>query len=1046
MIITMNTKRILALILTLLLCVNLFSLNISAATPGNPQAYYIPTTEALYNTTNDNFKSHWTKTGSTFLFEDSDGTFSVVADINAEYFCIYKLDANMEIVATHIVEKVLPKFGGVTRDAAGKYYVFVGKDVEESDVTTKNLCLLRYSEAGVLEEQNLFNDPTPAPGNGDGVRIPFDAGGCSLTVSGDKIMVFFDREMYKSDDGANHQRSWSRVYNIDTLSALEGWGTHWSSHNFFESVIPISNGFALATQGDAYNYRGYVASVLTSSSSRKTKELLGFKGTAGINTTFAQLGGIVQSSTGFIVAGTYENGNEDEWDWWIHTASRNLMVQVLNTEMTTATEPIYLTDFNDKNLYNVGNVRIVRIGSTDEFVILYELFDGSSKYLSTHMIKIDKDGEVLERTQLPDFRLNFYDRLIYSELTEKINWITSKNNSMVIYSFDPNVAIATGTDDISVIVKSTGGNVITDATITMNDSEYIGQTFTRNDDKLQKTLPYGNYNVTISAPGYKTSDATISVDGRNLIEISLMGGWFGFIMQDSSHTPINGVEVYFEDGTFFTGDGHWISDASKPTGTYKLTFKKEGYLNIVSNETSFDGTHQWYGYSWEKVMHKTGNFSIELKDYKNAAIQNFTVYLDGSETAYTATNGVLNFNDIEAGSHSVKIVADGCADIYDNFVFDTNGMVKSYTANTYVTEVTPSQTTAIIEKGGTLNITATVSPSNADDTSLTWVSSNNDVATVTDNGNISAVAKGFADITVTANDRGTVSATCVITVVDKDTLRKAIDTANAKEESDYTTASWVDFIAKKNNAIMIANNASSLQEAIDAAKAELTAAIDALMPKEIEVDKDALRKAIDAANAKEESDYTTASWADFIAKKNNAIVIANNASSLQEAIDMAEAELTAAIDALMPKEIEELKLSIAISSSMQDATNGDSLKYDALWNATVRVNGESDQEAYDQFNSSNFNIKEYGVFYGTSTSAVERWNELATNPTLSASLKKTVFGAVAEGETEINMFTTYGFRLRNCPKSAVRAAAFYVIYEFGGKTITVISAVDAINK
>ena len=155
---------------------------------------------------------------------------------------------------------------------------------------------------------------------------------------------------------------------------------------------------------------------------------------------------------------------------------------------------------------------------------------------------------------------------------------------------------------------------------------------------------------------------------------------------------------------------------------------------------------------------------------------------------------------------------------------------------------------------------------------------------------------------------------------------------------------------------------------------------------------------------------------------------------------------TLTADGFTPNVPAELQLSIAISSKTEAASSGDTAKHDIVWKATVLVGGLSDETAYEAFNSSDINILEYGVFYGTSSTVVGKWADLDTDPTLASTLRKSVFGAVAEGETEIDMFASYGFRLRNCPKTAVRAAAFYVTYELNGITKTIISGIDAINE
>lgn len=78
-----------------------------------------------------------------------------------------------------------------------------------------------------------------------------------------------------------------------------------------------------------------------------------------------------------------------------------------------------------------------------------------------------------------------------------------------------------------------------------------------------------------------------------------------------------------------------------------------------------------------------------------------------------------------------------------------------------VTSVTLSKTSAEMEIGNTLQLTATVSPSNATDKSVTWGSSNSSVATVTPTGLVTAKAEGSANVTASCGGK---SATCKVTV------------------------------------------------------------------------------------------------------------------------------------------------------------------------------------------------------------------------------------------------------------------------------------------
>ncbi len=89
---------------------------------------------------------------------------------------------------------------------------------------------------------------------------------------------------------------------------------------------------------------------------------------------------------------------------------------------------------------------------------------------------------------------------------------------------------------------------------------------------------------------------------------------------------------------------------------------------------------------------------------------------------------------------------------------DGNGVVD-------VTGITLDETEITLTEGEYYNLTATITPSYANDHSMEWTSSDNEVATV-DNGYVSAKAEGEATITVTTGNGKT--ATCTVTVKPKE--------------------------------------------------------------------------------------------------------------------------------------------------------------------------------------------------------------------------------------------------------------------------------------
>jgi uncharacterized protein YjdB len=83
------------------------------------------------------------------------------------------------------------------------------------------------------------------------------------------------------------------------------------------------------------------------------------------------------------------------------------------------------------------------------------------------------------------------------------------------------------------------------------------------------------------------------------------------------------------------------------------------------------------------------------------------------------------------------------------------------------TGVTVTPSTLSLEAGKTSQLTATVSPSNATDKTVTWSSSNTNVAMVSTGGLVIAKAVGTATITATTNTGGK-TATCAVTVTPGD--------------------------------------------------------------------------------------------------------------------------------------------------------------------------------------------------------------------------------------------------------------------------------------
>ena len=117
--------------------------------------------------------------------------------------------------------------------------------------------------------------------------------------------------------------------------------------------------------------------------------------------------------------------------------------------------------------------------------------------------------------------------------------------------------------------------------------------------------------------------------------------------------------------------------------------------------------------------------------------------------------------------------------IYDNVVITAVG-VKVDDEVVPVTGVTLNRTQASVTVGGTLSLTATVLPANATTKDVVWSAEDTGIATVDENGTVTAVAEGSTTITVmTVNGRHT--ATCTVTVTKPSNFRPSTSTSNKTE-------------------------------------------------------------------------------------------------------------------------------------------------------------------------------------------------------------------------------------------------------------------------
>ena len=203
-----------------------------------------------------------------------------------------------------------------------------------------------------------------------------------------------------------------------------------------------------------------------------------------------------------------------------------------------------------------------------------------------------------------------------------------------------------------------------------------------------------------------------------------------------------------------------------PSGA-SLTIPEDKTLTVDGGTLNKNGTmtgdviYKVTGVSLDKT-------SLELTEGKTAQLTATVKPDNATNKNVTWTSNNTDVATVVGGT--VTAVAPGTATITVTTADggETATCVVTVTAATVpVTGVTLSQTQASLyynRTPNTLALTATVAPDNATNQAVTWTSSDSTVATVDQNGVVTAVACGTAVITAAAADGSGASASCTVTV------------------------------------------------------------------------------------------------------------------------------------------------------------------------------------------------------------------------------------------------------------------------------------------
>ena len=197
---------------------------------------------------------------------------------------------------------------------------------------------------------------------------------------------------------------------------------------------------------------------------------------------------------------------------------------------------------------------------------------------------------------------------------------------------------------------------------------------------------------------------------------------------------------------------------------------KAWYLSFTSSGKTVGSVDRYYGIPIRPIYREVAATGVHISSSSLALNYGEGASLTAIVLPASATNRNVIWSSSDPSVVSVTqegvLTAVGIGTATITVTTEDGGHTSSCTVTVTginVESVSLSHTTLEIAKDATAQLTATVLPENASNPAVTWESSDETIATVSENGLVTGIKAGTATITVTTMD-GSKTATCAVTV------------------------------------------------------------------------------------------------------------------------------------------------------------------------------------------------------------------------------------------------------------------------------------------
>jgi len=423
-------KRFLSLILALLMVLSLLPGAAMAADGGPVKSS---------NANRNNYTSYYAYPINSYLYENPSGGLTRVEYINNQVV-IEDYDSSFHYLSGRTITPELPLWGGFFAGKDCNFLIYGQKNPNEDN----NVEVIR-----VVKYDKDWNRLGQASLKGASTTVPFNSGSLRCDEYGGYLFIRTCHTMYKLPDGLNHQANMTiAVRQSDmTVTDLHNYhstgGRDYVGHSFNQFILAGENGKLVALdQGDAYPrgvvFSQYTVNTGTGKFSGSGRNMFEFAGAIGQNTTGASIGGLAETSNGYVFAYNYDGKG--------------------SSKVYSDRYPYF--HYVDKATGEDNQIKLDYLGSTTPVLAPTGLDGGYMLWhtdMGMHYVHYNADGQLDGAPKTTKVPLSDCQPIFYNG---KVLWYATSNTAPVFYQLDSSgvtIIPIPSSDDNSYTLTFEGG-------------------------------------------------------------------------------------------------------------------------------------------------------------------------------------------------------------------------------------------------------------------------------------------------------------------------------------------------------------------------------------------------------------------------------------------------------------------------------------------------------------------------------------------------------------------------------------------------------------